>query len=221
MSHPFAPAPVNRYYREIRDQIHDGDLFFFRGNFKSSRLFTKLTHGYYSHSTIVARWGERLMILQAEGVGLQAIPLSVAIHDYPGRADWFRLDRDRLPDWPQKLPGVLAEARTDLGLKFGVGDLFRSLFRWVVKVPFRNPVSPRGLFCAEYVERCFRVGGMPLRVDADGRTVPPDILCFPQDLAESPFVQYQATVRHDPAAPMNRSEDDVTLPPGDPGITAA
>lgn len=66
--HPFAPDPVLEAYHEIRDQIEDGDLFFFRGNFRSSRIFTWLTDGYYSHATIVAWWGDRLMIMQAEGV---------------------------------------------------------------------------------------------------------------------------------------------------------
>lgn len=210
--HPQAPDPVVTGYSQIRDQIRDGDLFFFRGDFRSSRLFTWLTKGYYSHSTIVAWWGDRLMILQAEGVGLQAIPLSVAIQEYPGRADWYQLKRDGAPEVEAAVPGVLGEARADLGLKFGTLDLFRSLFRWVGKVKFTNPMSPRGLFCAEYVERCFRMAGIPLRRDADGRLVPPDILCFPQDLADSPLVQYRATILHSPALSGSREVDDVPVP---------
>jgi len=210
--HPYAPDPVRMSYHEIRDEIQDGDLFFFRGSFRSSRLFTWLTNGYYSHATIVARWGDRLMILQAEGVGLQAIPLSVAVQEYPGRADWYRLRRESHADIEPRVPAVLSEARADLGLKFGTGDLFRSLFRWLRKVPFRNPMSPKGLFCAEYVERCFRIGGLPLRRDADGNHVPPDILCFPQDLAISPLVQYRATVLHDPRVAAPRTRDDIPVP---------
>jgi hypothetical protein len=210
--HPLAPDPVLATYHQIRDQIRDGDLFFFRGNFRSSRIFTWLTKGYYSHATITAWWGDRLMILQAEGVGLQAIPLSVAIQEYPGRADWYRLDRDKVPEVDRKLVGVLDEARADLGLKFGTLDLFRSLFRWVGKVQFTNPMSPKGLFCAEYVERCFRVGGIPLRRDADGNHVPPDILCFPQDLADSPLVRYESTVIHSPGLAGPRTLDDVPVP---------
>jgi hypothetical protein len=211
-THPFAPDPILTPYHAIRDQIRDGDLFFFRGDFRSSRLFTWLTKGYYSHATITAWWGDRLMIMQAEGVGIQAIPLSVAITEYPGRADWFQLQREAVPELDRKLVGVLDEARTDLGLKFGTLDLFRSLFRWVGKVQFTNPMSPRGLFCAEYVERCFRVGGIPLRRDAHGNHVPPDILCFPQDLAVSPLVRYQATVAHRPGLADPRTVDDVPVP---------
>ena len=74
-----APTPNVVTYREIKDQLRDGDLFLFRGNFRSSKIFEKLTHSYYSHATIISKWGDRWMILQAEGPGLQAIPLSVAI----------------------------------------------------------------------------------------------------------------------------------------------
>ncbi|MDZ4674052.1 MAG: hypothetical protein SGI84_06325, partial [Gemmatimonadota bacterium] len=153
-----------------------------------------------------------LMIMQAEGVGIQAIPLSVAVEEYPGRADWYRLRREAHPEIELRVPPVLGEARTDLGLKFGTGDLFRSLFRWFRKVKLGNPMSPRGLFCAEYVERCFRVGGLPLRRDADGNHVPPDVLCFPQDLVTSPLVEYRATVLHDPRVAAPRNLDDIPVP---------
>jgi hypothetical protein len=199
---PFAPDPKNVTYRDIRDQIKDGDLFFFRGNFRSSKIFEWLTHSFYSHATIIAWWGDRPMILQAEGPGLQAIPLSVAIATYPGRADWYRLRREDFPNADQKLRAMLAEAKSDLGLPFGTSDLFRRLFHWLTKVKFTNPITPRGMFCSEFVERCFRVGGMPLRDMADNATLP-------QALAESPHVQYMATVIHDPSNLDPRDDDDV------------
>ena len=52
----------------------------------------------------------------------------------------------------------------------------------------------------------------PLRRDADGNHVPPDILCFPQDLAISPLVEYRATVQHDPRVAAPRTSDDVPVP---------
>ena len=218
--HPYAPDPVMKSYHDIRDEIQDGDLFFFRGHLRSSRFFEWLTNSYYSHVATVARWGGRLMILQAESVGVQAIPLSVAVGEYPGRADWYRLRHEAIPGVDQKLPLVLDEARTDLGLKFSAGDVVRSLFRWVRKLRFRDPVAPRGLFCAEFVERSFRIGGVPLRVDADGRHARPDILCWPQDLAVSPLVAYQATVVHDPRVAVPRDRDDVPVPSTVPAISA-
>ena len=73
---------------------------------------------------------------------------------------------------------------------------------------------------AEFVERSFRIGGVPLRVDADGRHARPRILCWPQDLAVSPLVAYQATVVHDPRVAVPRDRDDVPVPSTVPAISA-
>jgi len=190
------------YYHEVRPQIRDGDLFLFRGRFLVSKLFEKLTHSYYSHAAIVAWWDGRLMILQAEGVGIQAIPLSVAVAEYPGRADWYRLRRDSFPDPDRSLKTVLAEAKADLGLSYGYADLARALWGYLKKLKLRDPVSPKGLYCSEYVEKCFDSGGMSLT----GR---PDITTFPQHIAESPRVEYVCSIRHDPSKPDPRRDDDV------------
>ena len=201
-SKPPAPDAKPVAFRDIRMQIQDGDLFLFRGNFRSSKIFEWLTHSYYSHATIVSWWGDRLMILQAEGPGIQAIPLSVAIATYPGRADWYRLRREDYPDSEATLKTVLLEAKSDLGLPFGILDLFKRLFRWLKVVKLSDPVSPKGMFCSEYVERCFRIGGMPLR-DAK------DIATLPQQIAESPHIEYVATIIHDNADLDPRDVDDV------------
>lgn len=217
---PYAPTAIPKSYHEIRDQVQDGDLFFFRGLFRGSKLFVRLTNSFYSHVAVVAWWGDRLMILQAEaGPGVQAFPLSAAIQEYPGRADWYQLRRESIPDVHARLPLVLDEARTDLGLKFGLGDALKSLFRWARKTPFRNPKSPKSLFCAEYVERSFRIGGIPLPRTTDGGEVPADILCWPQDLAISPLVRYEATISHDPRVAAPRSRDDVPVPSGVPATS--
>jgi hypothetical protein len=196
------PPTIRKPYHEVQRQIQTGDLFLFRGNYHSSKIFEKLTHAFYSHATIVAWWHERLMILQAEGVGIQAIPLSVAVSMYPGRADWYRLRRDVVPDVDTKLKRVLAEAKADLGLPFGKLDLLKGLLRWGRKVKFSEPVRPRGMFCSEYVERCFRTGGLSL-------TRSTDVTTFPKDVAVSPLIEYVATVEHDPKHTGPRSVDDV------------
>ena len=97
---------------------------------------------------------------------------------------------------------MFAEAKSDLGLPFGVIDLLRNLFHWLVHVKFTNPIMPRGMFCSEYVERCFRIGGIPLCDRADIGTLP-------QAIANSPHIEYAATVRHDPRDEDPRDVDDV------------
>ncbi|GMR14156.1 MAG: hypothetical protein BMS9Abin29_2393 [Gemmatimonadota bacterium] len=198
-----AEAPPERplHYHEIRDKIQEGDLFFFRGKFRSSRFFTWLTGSFYSHSAIIARWNKRLMILQAE-MKVEAIPLSVAVQEYPGRADWYRLKRELIPDIDSKTKKMLWEAICEVGLPFALLDLLRSVARYLFHFRLKDAPSPKGMFCSEYVERSFRKGGMPLVESSD-------IATFPQDLAECEFVEYLGTIIHHPDHPFNRCADDV------------
>ncbi len=195
------PPFKSMHYHDVRDEIQDGDLFFFRGSFRSSRLFTMLTRSFYSHSAIIARWDKRLMILQAE-MKVEAVPLSVAVQEYPGRADWYRLKREDIPDIEPKTRKMLWEAKCEVGLPFALMDLLKSVARYFFHFRMKDAVSPKGMFCSEYVERSFRKGGMPL-VDS------PDVATFPQDLAESRLLEYMGTIEHHPDRPFDRCVDDV------------
>ena len=196
-----APPMKRMHYHDVRDRLEDGDLFFFRGKFRSSRLFTWLTKSYYSHAAVVARWDGRWMILQAE-MKTETVPLSVVVGEYPGRADWYRLKRDEIEDVDDKTRRMLWEARSELGLPFGMVDLLRSLGRYLWHFKIRDVRTPKGMFCSEYVERAFRLGGMPLVDSAD-------IATFPQDLAGSPLIEYMGTIEHDPNNPPRRTIDDL------------
>ncbi len=186
---PLVPLERLQTYGQIRGQVADGDVFLFRGRYLISKLFEKVDFSYYSHAALAVWWGDRLMILQAEGPGIQAIPMSVAVATYPGRVDWYRLRRDELQDLEKKLAAVLVEAKSDLGLAYGFGDLLRNIWHWIAKVKLADPVYPRAMFCSEYVERCFRQGGINL-------TGKPDITTFPKDIAASPSLAYMATIPH-------------------------
>lgn len=189
-------------YHAVRNEVRDLDIFMFRGDYKSSKLFRLVDRSYYSHAALALWWRERLMILQAEGPGIQAVPMSVAVGSYPGRVDWYRLRRDQVPDFEAKLPRVVNEAKADLGLPYGFGDLLRNLKRWLTKVKLSDPSWPRAMYCSEYVERCFRVGGIPL-------SDRPDIITMPKHIAASPLLEYGATIPHDPKRRDPRSLDDV------------
>jgi hypothetical protein len=199
---PAGPEERQIDYATARAQIRDGDLFLFRGEYLISKLFRRVDHSYYSHAALAAWWGDRLMILQAEGPGIQAIPLSVAVGTYPGRADWYTLKREEIPDFAGKLRATLAEAKSDLGLAYGFRDLWRNIVRWAVRVKLADPVRPRSMFCSEYVERCFREGGMSL-------TNRPDITTFPKHIASSPLASYVGTIPHDPRLLATRDRDTV------------
>jgi hypothetical protein len=199
---PAGPEEREITYADARDKVRDGDLFLFRGEFLISKLFRRVDHSFYSHAALAAWWDDRLMILQAEGSGIQAIPMSVAIGTYPGRADWYALKRDEIADFDAKLQKVLREARSDLGLAYGFGDLWRNIVRWAVQVKLSDPARPRAMFCSEYVERCFREAGMSLT----GR---PDITTFPKHIAASPLASYVGTIPHDPKLLEPRDDDAV------------
>lgn len=192
----------NVAYEEVRAEVEDADIFMFRGDYRTSKLFRLVDKSYYSHAALALWWRERLMILQAEGPGIQAVPMSVAVGTYPGRVDWYRLKRDHIPELDDKLEKLVNEAKADLGLPYGYIDLLRNLLRWATKVKLRDPVRPHGMYCSEYVERCFRVGGLPL-------SERPDVITMPKHIAESPLIGYRATIPHDPKLIEQRSLDDI------------
>ncbi len=201
MAVPQAPAPNLVRYIDIRDRIQDGDLFLWRGQFKSSELFEDLTNAFYSHAAIAAKWHDRLMVLQAEA-HVEAVPLSYAIATYPGRVDWYRLRRERIDGHEQIVARTLAEAKSDLGLPFGAIDLIRSLWGRLTRTILPNARVAKAMFCSEYVHRCFRAGGL----DLTGKS---DIDTMPQDIANCGYIEYLATVEHNPKHAGDRATDDV------------
>jgi hypothetical protein len=199
---PLVPLERLKTYAEVRGQVEDCDVFLFRGRYLISKLFERVDFSYYSHAALASWWGDRLMILQAEGPGIQAIPMSVAVGTYPGRVDWYKLKKDDFTGWEKRLAAVLTEAKSDLGLGYGFVDLLRNIWHWIAKVKLADPVYPRAMFCSEYVERCFREGGMSL-------TDRPDIATFPKDIAASPHLSYVATIPHQTDSTDPRDRDAV------------
>jgi len=201
MAAPQAPAPNLVRYLDIRDRIQDGDLFLWRGQYKSSEIFEDLTRAFYSHAAIAARWHDRWMVLQAEA-HVETVPLSYAIATYPGRVDWYRLKREVIPNHQEVVGGTLAEAKADLGLPFGAVDLLKSLWARFTRKFLPNARVAKALFCSEYVHRCFRTGGL----DLTGKS---DIDTMPQDIANCRYIEYVATVEHNPTDPGDRTRDEV------------
>lgn len=199
------------HYNDIRDQIEDCDVFLFRGNVFMSRIFEDIKHlrfvggqkneWHYSHAALVGWWDDRMMIFQAELSGVQTIPLSVAVGTYDGRADWYK---PVVPDGETlDKKAILDEAKADLGLDYSISvplkDMIKTAFHQ--KLP-ANARDPHALFCSQYVERAFRIGGFPL-VDVV------DVLAAPTDLAESGKLRYMGSVEHDPSHVINRRKDAV------------
>lgn len=215
-----AEKKLQEYDGATRNQFEDGDILLLRGNFLTSRLFQRVTNSYYSHVALVARWSDRVMVLQAKQRGVVAVPLSKTIADYPGRVDWYRLKRpadaaqaggsasrasretDGLP-WDDAVGRAISNAKADLGVEYGWGNLLLNLWAWLFHVKLRDSgVHPVGMFCSEYVQHCFSEAGIPL-VDL------PDIVTFPKHIADSDRLDYLGTLKPDPNAPPLPRQRDV------------
>lgn len=201
-----SPPPARMAkYDEIRNQIRDGDILLLRGNYLSSRLFVRITHSAYSHATIALWWGDRLMLLQAEAAGVQAVPLSVAVGSYEGRCDWYPLCRDTVPEINVRLPAVIARAKAYLGIPYGYWNLARKLLKRALGLRLVETRPTDGLFCSQFVAEAFKSAGLPL-VERDA------IDTFPKDIALSPIVAYRSSIAHDPSTLPPRLLD--FIPPG-------
>jgi hypothetical protein len=205
-------TPSNvRQYLDVRDQLRDGDVILFDGARFMSKLIEKCSHGRYSHAGIVAWWGSRVMLLQAEIQCVQAVPLSVAIAEYDGRCDWWKLREDLRTS--VTLDSVLGEAKADLGLPFGVFKLVREGLHAMIGIPAPTD-DPSGvapaMFCSEYVGRCFAKGGV--------RFVPGAEVPSPEVIAESQFFTYGATLAADPKLAKTTRRD--SGPPSRPPSSA-
>lgn len=179
------------YNRDVRHQLRTGDVFLFAGAKRFSRFIEAVEGGTYSHSAFVLRWNNRAMVAQAEWPRLEAVPTSIAVDQYSGRVDWYRIKRDvyeRLD-----VGALTSEATRLLGRPFAVWDLVRVGFANL----FRQPIgverdAEKDFFCSEYVAHCFRKAGFPLVQERNTLAVTPD------DLAHSQLLQPMGSVHWDP-----------------------
>lgn len=174
-------------YTDIRGRIQDGDVILFRGERLISRMIEAGSGSKYSHAAIALWWHRRLMLLQAEPECIQAVPLSVALGKYEGVADWYRV-RDEHRAATDFAP-ILDEAKINLGLAYNASEMLQSALHGLIGLDLPPDCeTPHALFCSQYVARCYRVGGLPLR---EGMT---DIEITPGHISKSPILEHAATI---------------------------
>jgi hypothetical protein len=187
---PFATA---------RRDMRTGDLLFWHGDYLISKLFERATGSYYSHAAIASRWDDRLILLQAEALGIQAVPLHITVAKYPGRVDWFRLTPEALALVDMEM--VLHRAQHFLGLEFGYIEVARALAYRVFGIGDpHDPKHPRGMFCSEYVATAFEAAKFSF-------TDRPPIETFPQDIVNSGKVMRIGTIHPDGTMPHPHAGD--------------
>jgi hypothetical protein len=204
MARPAPSYPVTHVeYDAIRGQVRDGDVVLFGGSGLLSRWIEFESKGPFSHAGICAWWDGRLMLLQAEVAGLQAVPFSAFVGRYEGRTDWWPLtDAARKPEVVER---VLWEARSVLGRPYSFWKLAEVASHVMIhtRLP-KAETDPGAMFCSEFVAHCFRVGGLDISPHSDVNTSPTDI-------AASGHFRYGGTVRHDPSLAPNVRQDRIDL----------
>jgi hypothetical protein len=174
---------------DARDQVKDCDIIICSGRYLISRIFEWITNGRYSHAAIAVHWGDKLMLCQAEAVGVQAVPLWDAAKKYNGRCYWYRLKGD----FPDKLheQRILDSAKSDLGLEYGYWTIIREmLYRYFGFSKPNQSGKPTTFFCSQYVAACFRSGGI---VFAPGKS---DSEVLPGDISDSPRVEFMGRITY-------------------------
>jgi hypothetical protein len=201
---------IPRTYGEVRDLVVDGDVFLFKGQYLPSKVFRFIDKSYYSHAGLAAWWDDRLMLLQAElRPGVQAVPMSVAISQYKGRVDWYKLLRDSFKDCDvaecnrRLQQRVMLRAKALLGVPYALRALLLNfLRRWIAKIPITDKMHPTAMFCTQYVEECFDNADLSLSHKKP-------VLTFPTDLRNSEHLKYMGTIPHDPDLVPSRDRDEV------------
>jgi hypothetical protein len=193
-------------FKTAHDNMQTGDLLFWHGDYLVSKIFERLTGSYYSHAAIAVRWEGELILLQAEALGIQAVPLHVTVAKYPGRVDWFRLTTDALALVDMKV--MLHRAQHYLGLEFGYIEVARALAYRVFGIGDpHDGKHPRGMFCSEFVATAFESPKFSF-------TGCPPIQTFPQDIVGSGKVMRIGTIHPDPSMPHPHPGDAPSEEPG-------
>ncbi len=170
---------IRRAYKDVRDQIRDGDVLLFQGTSLFSRLIRRFTRSRYSHSGLAVWWNDRLFVLEATEPEVRAMPLSILVGHYP-RVDLYELRTkvDRLR--------VVQAAQDQLGKKYAVWGIVRFARRLLERIHGGpNPRKPPDKFiCSQLVAYALREGGLVV----DDRD--PDAFVAPEDLAKSPALGF-------------------------------
>jgi Permuted papain-like amidase enzyme, YaeF/YiiX, C92 family len=147
-------------YKDIRDTLKTGDVFFSSGSYLFSGFIQKLTKSTWSHVAVIYKDEElgRVLVLEAEPFyGIRLIPLSKYLTDYKGKKKPYK--------------GQIALARLNLdvpkkalnqGISFGLDELTRpydnyEIIRIMIRILFHitQRSKNRNYICSEFVRDIF------------------------------------------------------------------
>jgi Permuted papain-like amidase enzyme, YaeF/YiiX, C92 family len=149
-----------RQYKDIRNELKTGDIFFSSGSYLFSGIIQRLTSSTWSHVAVIYKDEElgRVLVLEAEPFyGIRLIPLSKYLTDYKGKLKPYRgeIALARLNvDVPKK--------KLNKGISFGLDELTRpydnyEIIRIMIRIFFRitQRTKNRNYICSEFVRDIF------------------------------------------------------------------
>jgi hypothetical protein len=182
---------------DAEKDIKNGDILLWRGNYSISKLFARITGSWYTHAAFVICWGDNPMVLEAGAFSIHALPFRETVSKYDGQVDCWRLTPEKSLD----VASTTKEATSDLGLPFGYLSVIQAIAYRSIKLKIFPTAKHRGMgmFCAEYVSRCFNKGGVDLATNL------PDRRTFPQDIAKSEYLQFHKHIHTPKEARLTRA----------------
>jgi len=180
-------------YARVRKRIETGDILLFKGKGPLSAFIRWGTGSDYSHSAIASWEGDRLMIYQAVGRGVNHVPAREEVYKYDGQVDWWSVR----PEYRDEIDraGIIAEAGEHIGKPFAIWGFIKLAFlimvgRYKHTADDRDP--PEAMFCSWYVATAYRVGG-----GFDVVPVIADHCTSPAEIENSPHVMIRGVLHED------------------------
>ncbi len=172
-------------YDEFRDQIQNADVLLYRGTDFVSRGIRFLTRSQYSHAGLLVWWNDRLMVLEAVGNGVVAMPLSMNLKKHHGGIDYFR-STNNIPDDTRL--NMVVFAQEQLGKQYAFFQMtifgFKLLFHMKMSSRDRGAKGASGqYFCSQYVSDTYLKQGYDLAIQYGNHYTSPDALAKSDKLA--------------------------------------
>ena len=191
-----------RSYKELRDEIRDGDLLLCSARDPFSRLIKWATKSPWSHVAMAFRMEDidRVLVVECvEKIGVRCVPLSTfvsrtsaGVTPYPGQIVIARHKGMAAKSRARPMRKMAAAAFDRLGDKFSPGEILKIGLRIAIS-RFRREM-PRSLgpkdeyICSEFVARCYQTIGIEFPWDGLG-------FMAPADIAKDPRLEAVAQIR--------------------------
>lgn len=168
-------------YAKVRRKLKDGDILLYKGSSLFSWFIKKITRSEFSHSGIVVRWNNRLMVMEARDKrGVLVQPLSRSVCYYRGTVVWYtskkklsKKDRRRMVEY----------AELELGKSYKTGLVVFNLVARLFNITGAGTPDVKTQtdkqFCSYYVAQIYNSIGLDLTPNKN------DCFMSPDDIANS------------------------------------